>query len=246
MNILLALVAAILMALASLVSSVGGSGSGKEAAAPQAGGVVTQSRSVSDFDEIELDTIGTLTITQGKTESLTVTAEPTVLAAITTDVVGNKLTIGIRPDTTVTTTKPVTYNLTVKDLKAVTLAGSGDAVASNIKVDNLTVELKGSGGIKLDALTAQDLSVSLSGAGRGEASGQVTREDISISGSGAFDGGNLASDEATIGISGSGSVTVRVQNHLDVRITGSGGVRYIGNPTVSQSITGAGRVQQIG
>lgn len=242
MNILLAIVAAVLLALASLSSSM----SGQRGAEHPSGNTLTQSRPVSGFDAVELDTIGTLTITQGKTESMTVTAEPAVVAAITTTVTGRKLTIGIRPGTSVTTNQPVTYNVIVKDLKAVTLAGAGDAVASNIKADDLTVELKGSGSIKLDTLTAQNLRVSLSGAGSGQASGHVAQEDITISGSGAFDGRDLTSGEATIRISGAGSATVRVQHHLDVRITGSGAVQYLGNPTISQSITGSGQIQRIG
>src|SRR5690349_816274 len=55
---------------------------------PNASGVVTEVRPIQGVDSVDLETIGTLSIRQGPVESLTVTAEPSVLPKLSTEVNG--------------------------------------------------------------------------------------------------------------------------------------------------------------
>ncbi len=105
--------------------------------------VTSESRDVSGFDEVELIGIGNLSIQQTGSESLTVEAEEDVLPEIRTEVADNRLIIGPEPGTTLNTTGPINYTLTVKDLNALKLSGAGSIDAQDISTDNLAVTMRG-------------------------------------------------------------------------------------------------------
>lgn len=212
------------------------------------GNLITESRPVRGFDQIAVSGNGTLIVKQGAQESLTIEAEDNIMRKIRTEVRGDRLEIdldrGWRPDFS-WPRKPITYTVTVKDLEAVNLSGSGDLEAANLTVDRLKVELGGSTDAWLDNITARDLEVRVSGSGNVRVSGTATGQELNISGSGDYDADGLASRDAQVQISGSGKVTVRVSEALDVRVSGSGDVDYIGNPRVEQNVSGSGNVRRI-
>ncbi|HEX3014576.1 MAG TPA: DUF2807 domain-containing protein, partial [Methanobacterium sp.] len=72
------------------------------------GNVMNQSQNVSGFNQVSVDGSGTLIITQGDKESLTVEAEDNVLPNIKTNVNNNVLTISFG-NHTVVPTKPIKY-----------------------------------------------------------------------------------------------------------------------------------------
>lgn len=87
--------------------------------------VRSESRTVRDFREVALDGTGTLTITQGATEALTIEAEDNILPVLASNVRDGRLTLGERGTIGIRPTKPIRYTLTVQDLGAVRLSGSG-------------------------------------------------------------------------------------------------------------------------
>ncbi len=186
--------------------------------------VTSETRNVSGFDEVELRGIGNLSIRQTGTESLTVEAEEDVLPKIRTEVVDNRLIIGSEPNTSIQTSEPINYELTVKDLRAVKLSGSGDVEAQDINTDKLSTIISGSGAV--------------------ETSGSADSQEVDISGSGEYRAEDLRSKEAKIDVSGSGSAIVNASETLDAKVSGSGAVEYIGGPTVEKDVSGAGRVSK--
>ena len=186
--------------------------------------VVEESRDVGGFYEVELRGVGNLSIEQTGSESLTVEAEEGVLPKLTTEVVKDRLVIGPKPGTTVQTTKPINYKLTVEALDALEVSGSGDVEAEDISTDRLAVTIGGAGNVK--------------------AGGEADKQEIDISGSGAYRAENLNSREAKIGVSGAGSAIVNVSEELDADVSGVGSVEYIGDPTVKRDASGAGRVSK--
>ena len=67
----------------------------------------------------------------------------------------------------------------------------------------------------------------------------------SISGAGEYQAESLASERATINVSGVGHVIVRVEKDLSASISGAGSVEYHGNPAVKERVSGMGRVKRI-
>jgi Putative auto-transporter adhesin, head GIN domain len=186
------------------------------------GKVVSQTREVSGFTKVELSGSGELTIEKTGTESLTISAEDNLLPELTSEVAGGTLTLGTKPNVTITPTKPITYSLTVKDLSGLAVSGSGSARVSNLTTNSLPTEISGSGTIT--------------------ASGTVNDQDVAISGSGDYQGEQLTSKTAKVQISGSGTASVLATDLLDVKISGSGTLTYSGNPQITQEISGSGKL----
>jgi len=236
-----ALVAAALAlaVLAALAGCVSGSGN-----------VVTETRDVAGFDEVQLRGIGRLEVEQGKETALTVEADDNLMQYIETEVEGDTLVISVKykglPFLTVNPSETIVYHLTVPALSRVSLSGSGDIAVDGFEADDLTVEISGSGDLEASNLAVDSFTYQLSGSGKATLSGTVDSQDLSISGSGRLEAGDLRSAEAFIEISGSGRAVLWVTDQLDISISGSGDVQYYGAPEVSQDVSGSGNIKGLG
>ena len=208
------------------------------------GNVINQSQNVSGFNQVSVDGTGTLIITQGDKESLTVEAEDNVLPDIKTNVNNNVLTIGFG-NHTVIPTKPIKYYLTVKNLNSISYSGGGKIQSNGLKTNSLTININGAGEGNLTNLNVNTLKIIISGAGRLFMSGNANNQDISISGAGEYNANNLTSKTVTLTISGAGKGTIKVSNSLNAIVNGAGDISYIGNPQVTKQLNGAGTVKQI-
>lgn len=209
------------------------------------GHVRTEARDVHDFDRVDVAGSGTLVITQGPSETLTITSDDNVLPRLRSDVTDRTLHLGPRDNTSVRTTQ-LRYELAVKQLRGISVAGSGEVRASPLDTDQLDLNIAGSAATSLARLTATELRVSLAGSGAVSVAGEVTRQRVAITGSGSYHAGDLASRQATVMISGSGDCDLRVSDSLDASVLGSGSVRYAGSPAVTQRVAGSGSVSKAG
>ncbi len=210
------------------------------------GKVVQDNRAVSGFDQVRLRGVGELSIQQTGRESLTIEGEDNLLPRIQTDVQGGVLTIGVERGVSISPTVTLRYTLTVKDISALELSGSGDILTGALRSRNFELHLPGSGHIRLGDLTADSLVAGISGSGRIEVRGQVASQRIRISGSGDYEGGNLQSQSAEVSVSGSGDSKVWARDDLSAHISGSGTVEYYGNPRVDKHVSGSGSVRNLG
>ena len=213
------------------------------------GVVVSQNRQLADFTSIEINYPVELTVQQGQANSVTIAAENNLLPQLATRVSGGTLYIeNNQPDWTrrVNPTRPVTLNLTVKDLHQVDFPSAGTLTVEELQTNTLALSISGAGSVTLANLTAQALSVNLSGAGNISASGSAQNLTLDISGFGSFRGADLASQTAGVTISGAGNATVWAKTSLDVTISGTGSVNYYGAPQLSREISGLGSVASQG
>lgn len=204
----------------------------------------TETVPVNNITALLFGGLGTVQIAQTGIETLTITAEDNILPQINAGMQGTTLNIHNQLDTTLQPTKPIIYVLTVKDLSAITLSGVGSITTAQFKTTNLSLSMSGAGNVGLSGLTVTQLSASLSGSGNVMLSGQAHSQDVTCSGVGSYDASSLASQTATMRLSGVGSAKVRVSDALDVTISGVGSLTYYGNPTVTKHITGVGSVMQ--
>ena len=207
------------------------------------GNVTSESRNVSDFNEVELQGIGNLTVQQTASESLTIEAEDNIIPHLKTEVQNNRLTLYIENGVNLRTTEPINYKLTVNDLSDLKLSGSGTINVENINTTNLEIATSGSGNVSANTDT-NNLAVALSGSGDAKMAGKTDSQGVNMSGSSRYRAENLQSNEAKVSNSGSGSATLNVSDALDARISGSGSVEYTGDPTVSKQISGSGELRK--
>jgi len=186
------------------------------------GNLITETRDVSDFDEIVLLGSGDVIVTVTGTESLEIEAEDNIMPLLTSDVVDGRLELG--QTESITTSRGITYTITAAQLVGVTIKGSGDINGTDIDAISFEAAIEGSGNIDITG-TSDDLTVR-------------------IEGSGEVDGRDLTSATGTVTIDGSGSAVVNVTDDLTVTINGSGDVEYMGDPVLNQTINGSGSVSR--
>jgi hypothetical protein len=199
---------------------------------------------VSGFTAVELDGTGDLNITQTGKESLSITADDNLLPYLTSDVQGGTLHLGVKPNTSIQTSTPIRYQLTVKQLQGITLAGSGSVTTNALNANQLQVTLSGSGNMTLSGITTTSVTATLSGSGNLTTKGQTQTQQVMLSGSGTYQGDGLTSQTATVQVAGSGDAHVNANGTLTATVTGSGDITYTGHPSqVSSSVTGSGTIK---
>jgi hypothetical protein len=207
------------------------------------GNLVTEDRSLSEFNQISLKGKGKVTLRKGDRHNFKIRTDDNVLPLIETEVRNGKLEIShskwnLRPTT-------LDYYITVKDLRGVSIAGSGDINGKDRFVsDEFYTDVSGSGNILLD-LEVDQLDSDISGSGSTLLSGKANSYHASITGSGKISAFDLEAKNASINITGSGDCRVNVSEKLRAKITGSGDVRYKGFPRITKKITGSGSVNGI-
>jgi len=241
-------------------------GSFRTNVATGSGHIVTKSFDVSGFDRVILEGFGDVYVEQGQTESLSVQTDDNLMSLLDIKVRGKELRLGIKPGFDVSPSKSLTFNLTVKDLHGVTLAGSGNFYVEPVKSNNLAVSILGSGNIDIKGLNANSLSLDLNGSGnftladvsakkvdtslRGSGDikldGNAGSQTITISGSGNYLAGDLQTDTTDVSVPGSGNVTAWVNEALNIKVSGSGDIQYYGRPIVDQSNSGSGDITSLG
>jgi hypothetical protein len=199
------------------------------------GAVKSETRDLSSFSRVELRSIGNLTIQQGDKEEITIQADDNLLPYITTDVNGDTLVIGMKPNINVNPSKTIEYTLTVKSLSEVVLSGFGNITAEELSGDSIKVRLTGSGDINVNTVTAEDMSMQLTGFGNitvNEAT--VDRPTLELTGSGDMKVNSLTAQNLKLTISGFGNATLNgTAEDQTVRLTGSG--NYKGGDLESSS-----------
>ncbi len=230
------------------------------------GKVSTETRQVSNFSEIRLEGIGDVIVTQADTTSLRIEAEENLIPYFETTVKADTLVIGIKDQYfgyNLHPTKPVKFYVSTPEIAAVTLAGSGNIITSDVKASGFKASLLGSGNITNNSLTATSVDINLAGsgnislgkvtadsitsiiAGSGNITlaGDVTDQTARIVGSGDYRASGMQSKTANVNVTGSGNSQITVSDSLNVTILGSGDVTYAGKPTVNTTIAGSGHVR---
>lgn len=208
------------------------------------GNVVNETKEVSGFNQVFLEGLGTLIITQGKTESLTIEADDSMIDHIKTSVSNNKLTISYINNPPVPT-KPVKFHLTVKNLNSIEISGAGKVNSNNLKVNSMNLSLTGAAEGKLTNFQAKTFVLIISGAGIINASGKVNSQTITLNGAGKYNAPSLLSQSTSVTINGAGKSTVNATKTLNAIINGAGQVNYFGNPQLTQEIHGSGEINHV-
>jgi len=216
--LVLALVAVLVLAavVVALLARGGLPGSGVQGT----GVAATQSRVLPTFSRLDLAGSNNVTVAVGGRQSVVVHGDSNLLRYVTTRVVAGTLVIGTTGS--FTTRSPMSVEVSVPSLAAVTLSGSGKISVNGIDAPRLTVTLPGSGAI--------------------DAGGTVTNLRVTLGGSGLAQLQNLAARDAHAVVAGSGLIRVTATASLNAAVTGSGAIIYSGDPQVTSNVTGSGAV----
>jgi hypothetical protein len=189
------------------------------------GTIVSETRDVSGFTGIALETAGDIIITQGDSESLTIETDDNILPLLTSEVEDGVLVLSTEENASINPSDDIRYTITVTSLEGLEISGAGDVTGQDLTLDALSVNVSGAGDIIL--------------------SGTANNVSVTVSGSGDFQACNLQSGAVSLEISGQGDAVVNAADTLSVTVSGMGDVSYVGDPEVSQDVSGMGDVTQI-
>ena len=204
-------------------------------------------RQVARFDQVRFRGPGTLKISQTNEESLTVHAPGYVMEDVISEVKEGVLHVGYKsPKITRlrVLTEVISYDLHMKDIRKITVTGSGTVVVPDLDNDTVWIEVNGSGQINLAHLTADNLRALVHGSGGVRVKGDVETQSVVLNGAGRYEAAHLVSDFAQTTLNGSGEISVSVTDELNVVINGSGTVAFGGFPDITKAISGSGNLER--
>jgi len=227
-------------------------------------------RNVDSFTKISFGFPGKLYLKQGSPQKVELEGDRDILEEVETDVSGGRLRIGKEDrwfDWSFNDEK-ITVYITVPNIEAVSVSGSGDIIGqSKIKTNNLDLNVSGSGSMKLDVEANGDVEADVSGSGDMDLQGRFRSFESDVSGSGRIVLAATIDETADFGISGSGRVMAsgsadfvktRISgsgkvlaadlqtNRCDIRISGSGDVEINVKNELDANISGSGSVSYRG
>jgi hypothetical protein len=189
-----------------------------------------ETREVATFRKLGFAGAGTLYLKQGSPQRVELEGSQEVLDKYETKIEGERLVIKPKErwnDWSWGDDDKIVVYITVKDIDAIGVSGSGDLVAQTTLVSNeLDLKVSGSGSIKAEVQVSGDLEADVSGSGDIEVKGSAQSLDSDISGSGDVKASVKILGESSFSIAGSGKIIVDGSSkNLETRISGSGSVR---------------------
>ena len=185
------------------------------------GNLESEFREVNFFDKLNSVGVFEITMIQGETQSVKITADDNILNDVITSVSNSELLLDLKNENYTNIT--LKAEITITDFYGITNSGVG-----NITIREIDVE--------------HEIDVVNSGTGDINMKGEAESMTIYNEGTGDIESYDLFIEDAVIEIVGSGDVQINASNSLKIKISGSGDVYYKGAPTIDVTIEGSGKV----
>jgi hypothetical protein len=206
------------------------------------GNVVTQSRTVSTFDKIDVSGSFTMILKQGDKESVDIVADENLHDIINTEVVGKTLIIDA--DHNIRRARSKVVYITFVDLDEIEIAGAITLKNdSPLHVGQLFLTGRGASTIDIEMVT-NILDAKFSGANTVSLAGEAGQFNIRLSGASTLNAFEFSADEMEINVSGASDARITANKKLKVSISGAGSIVYQGDPEIEKTISGAGSVKK--
>jgi hypothetical protein len=222
---------------------------GDPAAIQGSGITIVEDRSIGRFERVFLCDLGTLIITHGDEEMLSIETDDNLLRYVESRVQGGTLVLGLSnrvKGKVVQPSKGINYRLSLGQIAGLEVADSGRIQAPVLDVGHLEIRVRDSGDIAVDSLMAHTLQVHVEDSGGVRLGGYVERQEVVVQDSGRYLAGRLESRTAAVVTSDSGEAVLWATEVLHVTATDSGRVRYYGEPRLTRRLSGAGTLARVG
>jgi Putative auto-transporter adhesin, head GIN domain len=204
----------------------------------------TRSFAVGAFDAVSLEGSDNVRVIRGQLAPVTATGKASALDKLAIRVEGNTLKIGRKPGRGWSmgwnNDDDVIITVTVPDVRAVAVDGSGNMTVDKIDRDGFNASVAGSGNLEIAALRAKSVVFAVSGSGNLDAAGNAQDAQMNVRGSGDVDADGLSSTRATISVGGSGNLDTTVTESATVAVSGSGDVKIHGTDRCAITKSGSG------
>jgi hypothetical protein len=239
--ILLTLCTVLLLTFTGCVSvNVGlpGSVSGK-------GDPETYTFTVGEYSSIYAEGYVNIEYYSAPSDTVTLEIQPNLREYFQVEVQNGELVVKTAKRINYTSKHTPTLTVSTPVLKKLTLAGAGNFTAHDtITADSFDLKLSGAGtgNVRLDV---ESCMIDMSGAGTFTLSGSADTAKMSMSGAGELKALGLQTANASVRLSGAGSITVNATETLDITASGVGYVGYKGGAAVNTNRSGVVSVERL-
>jgi hypothetical protein len=196
------------------------------------GKLSTENREVSSFNQIYIEGVFNVILTQSNKESVKVETDENIQPFILINVEGNVLSVKMKDSTSINKMKKINIYISVVDIAKINSTGVGSLKCPAIlKLKDFEFVGKGLGATELK-LSLNNLTIRSEIVGAIILSGDANEVVIKHSGVGAIDAFDLKAERLSLQSDGIGSAEVYASKELNIHSSGLGRVRYKGNPQV--------------
>jgi hypothetical protein len=185
------------------------------------GSAVDKNFDVSGFQKIDVSGGFDVTLTQGSSESVVLSAQENLFESIHVEVIQGVLKI--YTENNLMPTKPLKAKIMFREINKLNVSGGGDVVADNIKATDLEIGITGGGDLTAN-INAGELNCKISGGGDAKVKGITTLFNIDMTGGGDLDS-EITAGSFLCRLSGGGDLTLRSDTEttdMKLELTGGG------------------------
>ena len=165
---------------------------------------------LKNFNRIEVSGVYDLRIRKGDEFRVVLEGHEKVLNRATVKVFAQTLKLGRRKGPKIRRSKTVQADITLPDLKGLTVSGVVDAIVTDVDAELFTVNISGVGELRI--------------------SGECERLRAHLSGVGELNARKLNCEQVKVNVSGVGDATVYASEMLDAHVSGIGDLTCYGSP----------------
>lgn len=216
------------------------------------GPIVTRNFDLSNFDQIESQTVIDVEVAQGDSFRVVAEGHENIMDYLELRVINHKLTVDLMHgsynhfEMKIYVTMPVLNKLSVQStgnaylneftgLESLTII---DNSTGNIVCDgtfeiqnNLEIKSRSTGNIRL-GVNCDEIEASVSSTGNITLNGSCNYQDVYLSCTGNYNAFDLSSKECNVETNGTGDARITVSDVLNATIRSVGSIYYKGNPSV--------------
>jgi len=211
------------------------------------GTIVEKNYPVQSFDQLKIEGIFNVHLTQGNSESVRLTIDDNLVPYIDVKNEGNRLVIKWEKDKnkSINNVKSDMY-ITFKNLDEINLQHVGKFISSNtLSAKELDIKVNSVGETTLD-MNCDKLKINHNGVGSVNLKGKATTATLDCSGVGGLKAFDLIVENLKLQSSGVGSAEVTARKEISITASGVGSVRYRGDAKAVQlNTSGIGKVRKV-
>ncbi|MFD2145951.1 head GIN domain-containing protein [Mucilaginibacter antarcticus] len=209
------------------------------------GNITTDTRTVTDFNKLDVSGAYKIILKQDSSLTVSVTADDNLQKFIKTEVSGDKLRITTNKKS-ICTSGDITVTIGVRHLEKVDASGAVNVTTDGkLVAKNFDFDLSGATNINMD-LDAADVHTDGSGVTDITLRGQASRHVIALSGGGKIHAFDFIVGSYDISTSGASDCDINVLRELTVNSSGASSINYKGNPTtVNNKKTGVSSIKKV-
>jgi hypothetical protein len=193
---------------------------------------VLKTRDVSRFNEINIEGVFNVFLSQGDRASVKVETDENIEPMVLTTVENNVLVLKMKGNMEVSKMKKINIYICCENISQLTSNGVGTLKCTNqLKLKNFELICKGVGETDLN-LSVEKLNINSEIVGALLLKGSATEASINHSGIGIIQAFDLKTEKLSLNLDGVGAAEVFASKELNISSSGLGAVKYKGNPAV--------------